>query len=155
MKKMAIISLIFCALVFGYEPTPAPPLDPNDVPFVYDPNLCPSEPISALVLPVGIGYIGQLKVTEPDGEPVSIIFSKSGDEASGIVVDEVPYYDIKDPNDDLGMARKYHFNWYWTPDVLGVHYVNVRVSDPYGAVDERTMVILVKENQPPVITGCR
>ena len=147
MIKIFTISLILCALM-----QPAPPLGPNDVPFVYDPNQCLSEPMAALIIPVGSTHTGEIKVTEPDGDPVTIILSDEN-----ITVDTEPFYDIKDPNDELGMARIYRYAWQWTPTIYdkGLHYINVRVSDPYEAFDERTMIILVKENQPPVITGCK
>lgn len=152
MVKFMLVSVILCALLFSYQPTPAPPLNPNDVPFIYDPNQCPSEPMIALIIRVGSAHVGEIEVTEPDGEPVTISLLP-GD----ITVDAIPYYDVKDPNDPLGMARIYRFNWRWTPAIAdaGLHYVNVRVSDQYDAFDERTMIILVKENRPPVITGCR
>jgi len=149
-KYLAI--LVLCSLSFGYQPTPAPPLDPNEVSFVYDPNQCLSEPIMALIIRVGEVHIGELKVTEPDGDPVTFILSNEN-----ITIDAEPYYDVKDPNDELGMARIYRFAWQWTPGSyeVGLHYINVRVCDPYEAFDERTMIILVKDNQAPVITGCK
>ena len=147
MIKTIILSLLFCALTFSYQPIPYPPLDPNEVPFTYDPNQCSSEPMIALII-----RVGEMKVTEPDGEPVTVTL-----DVNGVTVEIEPYYDVKDPNDELGMARLYRFAWQWTPTIYdkGLHYINIRVSDPYEAFDERTMIILVKENQPPVITGCR
>ena len=156
MIKIMVTGLILCVLMFSYQPTPSPPLDPNDVPFIYDPNQCPSEPMIALIIRVGSAHVGEIKVTEPDGDPVTISLM-NGDSESGIIVDSNPYYNEKDPNDPLGMARIYRFTWRWTPaiDDAGLHYINVRVSDQYYAFDERTMIVLVKENRPPVITGCK
>jgi len=97
--------------------------------------------------------VGEMKVTEPDGDPVTITL-----DVNNITVDAEPFYDIKDPNDELEMARIYRYAWQWTPTIYdkGLHYINIRVSDPYGyPFDERTMIILVKENQPLVITGCK
>ena len=154
--RVVVVSLILCVLLLGYQPTPSPPLDPNDVPFIYDPNQCPSDPMIALIIKVGSTHIGQIKVNEPDGDPVTISLI-TGDEDSGIIIESDPFYDAKDPNDPLKMGRIYRFEWQWTPTIndIGLHYINVRVSDQYDAFDERTMIILVKENQPPVITGCR
>ena len=156
MVKTMITGLMLCVLLFGYQPMPSPPLDPNDVPFIYDPNQCPSDPMIALIIQIGSTYIGEIKVTEPDGDPVTISLI-TGDEDSGIIIESDPFYDVKDPNDELGMARIYRFEWRWMPTIydIGLHYVNVRVSDQYDAFDERTMIVLVKENRPPVITGCR
>lgn len=164
MAKITIVILILCALLFGYQPAPIPPLDPNDVPFVYDPNQCPSEPMIALVIRVNSTHVGDIRVTEEDGDPVLVslvVGSVSGIEVP--YVDDkgfsIPTSDKKDPNDPSGMARIYHFQWQWTPtiDDVGLHYINVYVDDQYlyNNFDERTMIILVKENRPPVITGCR
>ena len=151
MVKSMLVSVILCALLFSYQPTPAPPLDPNDVPFIYDPNQCPSEPIVGLIIRVGSAHVGEFKVTDEDGDPVTITLTPDD-----LTVDAVPFYNEKDPNDPLGMARIYRFTWRWTPTIAeaGLHYVNVHVSDQYGAGIPRTMIILVKENRPPVITGC-
>ena len=154
MVKTMIVGLVLCLLTVGYDyqPTPSPPLDPNDVPFIYDPNQCLSEPMIALIIRVGSTHVGEIKVNEPDGDPVTITL-----DVNDIVVGSSPYYDVKDPNDPLGMGRIYRFQWSWTPTVnnVGLHYVNVKVADSYDAYDERTMIVLVKENRPPVITGCR
>ena len=152
MVKTMITGLVLCVLLIGYQPTPSPPLDPNDVPFIYDPNLCVNEPMAALIIRVGSAHVGEIKVNEPDGDPVVVrLFSEDA------TVGSTPYYDVKDPNDPLGMGRIYHFQWSWAPTAsdVGLHYISVRVSDPYGAFDERTIIVLVKENRPPVITGCR
>jgi len=156
MVKTMITGLVLCVLLLGYQPTPSPPLDPNDVPFIYDPNQCLSEPMIALIIRIGSAHVGEIKVIEPDGDPVTVSLM-TGDNESGIIVDSNPFYNVKDPNDPLGIARIYRFTWRWTPamDDEGLHYVNVRVSDQYDAFDERTMIVLVKENRPPVITGCR
>lgn len=150
MVRTGIAVLILSTMLFAYSPTPAPPL--SDAPFIYDPNQCLSEPMIALIIRVGETYGGEIKITEPDGDPVTISL-----DFNDIVVNSTPYYNIKDPNDPLGMARIYLYEWSWTPTVdnMGLHYINVRVSDQYSAFDERTMIILVKENRPPVITGCR
>ena len=154
MVRTMIVGLVLCLLTIGYDyqPAPSPPLDPNNVPFIYDPNQCLSEPMIALVIRVGTTHTGEIKVNEPDGDPVTITL-----DVNDIVINTYPYYDVKDPNDPLGMARIYRYEWNWTPTIndAGLHYVNVKVSDPYDAYDERTMIVLVKENRPPVITGCR
>lgn len=157
MVKTMITGLVLCVLLLGYQPTPSPPLDPNDVPFIYEPNQCPSEPMIALIIRVGMVHTGEIKVNEPDGDPVTVSFDPNEIEIPSYGGYSIPFYDVKDPNDSLGMARIYHFEWSWTPTEsnIGLHYINVRVADQYGAFDERTMIVLVKENRPPVITGCR
>jgi len=159
MARITIAILILSMLLFGYEPTPAPPLD--DAPFTYDPNQCLSEPMLALIIRVGSTHTGELKVTERDADPVLITFD--------IIDIRVPLSDVtpgyskisrseKDPDDPCGMSMIQYYEWSWTPGVsdIGLHYVNVKVCDGYlDGLDERTIIILVKENRPPVITGCR
>ena len=143
MLKTAVI-LMMAAMMF----TPAPVILPGD-PFNWDPASCPSSPMRALIIPVGTTYAGSLEVYEPDGESVTVLANK-------ITVDAIPIT-TKDPADPLGLAVTHTFNWGWTPAMadVGVHYINVQVSDPLGASDARTIVLLIKVNQPPVIIGCR
>jgi len=142
---MKILSLlIMLSLVF----TPAPVTRPGD-PFIFDPALCPSPAMLALVIPVGTAYNGQLDIYEPDGEDVTVTASKIAINASPIT--------LKDPSDPLGLAVEHTFDWSWSPVTtdIGLHYINVEVADPHGAKDARTLVLLIKVNSPPVITGCR
>ena len=142
MKILAL--LIMCTLIF----TPAPVLSPGD-PFIFDPALCPSPAMLAVVVPVGSTYAGKLDVYEPDGEDVTVL-------ASRIAVDSIPTT-VSDPADPLGLAVTHTFSWSYSPvtDDIGLHYVEVEVADPHGAKDARTLVLLIKVNSPPVITGCR
>lgn len=141
-KLLALLTL--CLLTF----TPAPVVVPG-VPFIFDPNSCPSDAMLAVIIPVGTAYAGSLDVYEADGEAVVVT-------ASDITIDAVPIT-IKDPNDPLGLAVTHTFNWGWTPVSadIGLHYIDVEVADPHGAKDSRTLVLLIKVNSPPVITGCR
>jgi len=128
--------------------TPAPVVLPGD-PFVFDPNQCLSPPMLAVAIPVGSTYDGQLEVYEPDGEPVTVLANK-------ITVVGEPVT-VKDVGDPLGLAVIHTFTWSWSPAAadIGLHYINVNVADPHGASDVRTLVLLIKVNQPPVIVGCR
>ncbi|MCJ7482647.1 MAG: hypothetical protein MUO31_06750 [Thermodesulfovibrionales bacterium] len=140
----ALVILILALLTF----VPTPVVVPGD-PFIFDPALCPSPAMLAVVVPVGGSYAGSLDVYERDGEGVVVTASK-------ITVDSVPIT-IKDSTDPLGLAVIHTFNWGWAPtiDDIGLHYINVVVSDPLGAKDARTLVLLIKVNSPPVIVGCR
>jgi len=153
MIKMLTI-LVLAAVMFA----PAPVIQPGD-PFVFDPNHCPSPAMLAVVIPVGVPYSGQLEVYEPDGELVTVVVSEdtgNGVPVSQITVDDIPVT-VKDTDDPLGLAVIHTFTWDWTPTMadIGLHYINVNVVDPHGAADDRTIVLLVKVNQPPIITGCR
>lgn len=140
------ITLITLVLLLSY--TPAPVVQPGD-PFVFDPNSCPSPAMGAFVVPVGTTYNGEFDVYESDGENVTVTADK-------IRIGQFPVT-VNDPNDPLGLAVKHTYKWWWSPQIadVGLHYVNVTVTDIYNAKDERTIVLLAKENKPPVFTGCR
>jgi len=146
------LAVLLGVLVFKYQPQRLPALDPNTVPFNYDPNLCLSEPFGYAVIPAGTTYENHFKVTEPEGELVTISVTTG----QNIVIEAKPYFNLYDPNDSLGISRKYRYRWHWTTtgNDIGLHYVNIRVTDSGGAYDERTFLILVKANQPPAILGC-
>ena len=153
MKLQTIcLALLLGFLALKYQPPRPPTLDPNTVPFNYDPNLCLSEPFGYAVIPAGTTYENHFKVTEPEGEPVTISVTTG----QNIVIEPKPYFKRYDPNDSLGISRIYRYRWRWTTteNDIGLHYVNIRVTDPEGAYDERTFLVLVKANHPPVIMGC-
>ncbi len=140
-------------LVFTYQPPRPPVLDPDTVPFHYDPNLCLSEPLGYAVIPAGTTYKNHFKVTEPEGSPVTISITTG----QNIIIESRPYENRFDPNDSLGKCKIYRYRWHWatTPNDIGLHYVNVRVTDAGGAYDERTFLVLVTEKQAPTgIVGC-
>lgn len=155
MKLQTIGLVVFMAvLVFRYEPVRPPALDPDTVPFNYDPNLCLSEPLAYAVIPAGATHEGDFKVTEPEGRPVTIYIIPD----RNIVIEPRPYFKRYDPNDPLAISRIYRYHWRWktTRNDIGLHYVNIRAEDPEGAYDERTFLILVREPEPPAgIIGCR
>ena len=139
-----LTAFILSSLLF----VPAPVVDSGD-PFIFDPNECDSPVMGAFVIPMGVTKTGILEVYEPDGEDVVVTAGK-------IVVSSVPTT-VKDGDDPLGLAVIHTFGWSWTPGEgdLGLHYVTVKVEDSHGASDERTLVLLIKVNKPPVIVGCR
>lgn len=152
--KLQTIGLVFLlgVLALKYQPPRPPTLDPNTVSFNYDHNLCLSEPFGYAIIPVGSTYENNFMVTEPEGEPVTISVTSG----QNIVIEPKPYFNRYDPNDSLGISRIYRYRWHWTTtrNDIGLHYVNFRVTDPRGAYDERTFLILVKEVQPSPIMGC-
>jgi hypothetical protein len=149
--KLQIVSLavLLSALACKYQPPQTltldqtPTLDWETVPFDYDSNLCIGEPLGYAVIPAGTTYEGHFKVTEFDGDPVTVSITTDQD----IVVESRPYFDLYDPNDSFGIRKIYRYHWRWatTYDDIGLHYVNVRAADPKGAYDERTFLVLVKE----------
>jgi hypothetical protein len=154
MKLQSIIlAVLSSSLVFTYDPPRPPVLDPNTVPFPYDPNLCQSEPLGYAVIAVGTTYKSDFKVTEPEGTHVTLSITTG----QNIVIEPKPYAKLFEPNDPQGKCKIYRFRWHWTPteNDIGLHYVNVRVTGATGSYDERTYLILVKKHlQPEGIMGC-
>ena len=140
-----LTSLVLSLLMFA----PAPIIQPGE-PFIFDPNQCPSPPMRALVIPPGFTYVGELDVYDGDGDPVTISANK-------ITVALQPKTSVKDPNDVLGLAVLHTFDWSWTPTLVdvGIHYIDIGISDPHEPGQSRTIVLLIKINQPPVIISCR
>lgn len=143
-----ILAVLSSLLIFSYEPPRPPALDPNKVPFSYDPNLCLSEPFGYAVITAGTTYENNFKVTEIEGNTVTLSITT----AQNIVIDPKPYAKLFDPNDPTGKCRIYRYRWRWTTtkNDIGLHYINFRATDDGGAYDERTFLILVKKNQSPV-----
>ena len=149
-----VLAVLSGFLVFTYQPPRPPVLNPETVPFSYDPNLCQSEPLGYAVIVAGTTYENNFKVTEPEGNPITISITTG----QNIVIEPKPYFNRFDPNDSLGKCKIYRYRWRWrtTPNDTGLHYVNIRVTDAGGAYDERTFLVLVKENLPPAgIIGCQ
>jgi hypothetical protein len=148
-----VLAVLSGFLVFTYQPSRPPVLNSETVPFSYDPNLCLSEPLGYAVIPAGTTYTNNFKATEPEGKPATISITTG----QNIVIESKPYENRFDPNDPQGKCKIYRYRWRWatTPNDIGLHYVNVRLTDAGGAYDERTFLVLVKENQPPAgIMGC-
>ena len=151
---VAVVVLLLCSVSISYEPHRAPVLNPADAVFPFDPNLCPSPAIRAVVIYVGVTYNGQMVVTEPEGEKVKFTAAK-------ITIYPNPVSSVIDANDQDptdGLAMIFTYDWSWTPTLAdaGINYINVKVADPIGGPkheDERTFVLLVVENLGPAFTN--
>jgi len=147
MSKL-LTRLLLSLLMF----TPAPEINPGE-PFVFDPALCPSSAMLAVIIPVGVTHNGELDVGEEDGESITFATSLITIDPIGVTV-----LDTSDPRFPNAVVHTH--KWTWTPDItnVGLNYINVKVMDSWGASDPnsiRTIVVLVKVNRPPVIVGCR
>ena len=117
--------------------TRPPALDPNDVPFVYDPNMCLSDVL---------GWV----VTEPN---TSVIWTMTAHNKYGLRVD------LYAPNTVIQRLAMYQdlegyvqeFQLAYTPETDGVHYIDVTATDLLGQQDSRTVLVLAVTEDPPVI----
>lgn len=144
-----LVVMLITGLVMGAERPPV--LEPNDVPFAYDPNSCPSPVMDWRITRMGTASI--YSISAHDEAAVAIVMS--GYIAGSDVL--VYYLDkAKDPN---GGWNQY-WNCAFTLNRTGVHYLEFTASDTIGREDRRTVLILSVEDDglfifpgaPPIIT---
>jgi len=132
MKKL-ILGLFIAFLMVN----PAPVVPPDGVTF--DPNDMPSPVMGVYEVYIDTPTTGYIDIYEPEGESITVTSD------GGLILSEYSH----DAND-------YVYKWTYVNSVAGIYGVNVKVLDPSGNEDNRTIVFgVIKKNQPPVITGCR
>ena len=157
-----IVLMMLAVMVFAYDP-PAGPV-PNNVPFLYDTAIQPA-PIGWAVINAGDLYNGQGIAYEPESEPISITIEIGpGNIIPATITSE--YLDPNDPgsidpNDATKIIRcsVYEYAWQWQTQLTdaGLHYLKItaaEAADP-NQKDERTFLVLVKADKPPVLGGCK
>lgn len=157
-----VVLIMFAVLVFAYDPPPGP--IPSNIPFLYDTAIQPT-PIGWAVVNAGAVYDGQGIAYEPEAEPVTVTIEVGpGNVIQATIISE--YDDPNDPgtidpNDPTKIIRckVYEYAWQWQTQLTdaGLHYLKITVAeaaDP-GQKDERTFLVLVKADKPPVLGGCK
>jgi hypothetical protein len=136
-----IVAILLSALTF----IPAPEIQPGD-PFDFDPALCPSSPVKAIIVRTNVVYNGEIDAYDKDGDDITFVTNK-------IVIDPNYVNEVADPNDPQSKKRTYKYTYLAVVD--GLHYENVAIADKYESGQPRTIVFLSVTNTPPVISGCR
>ena len=132
MKKL-ILGLFIAFLLVN----PAPVVPPDGVTF--DPNDMPYPVMGVYEVYIDTPITGYIDIYEPEGESITVTSD------GGLILSEYSH----DAND-------YVYKWTYVNSVAGIYGVNVKVLDPSGNEDNRTIVFgVLKKNKPPVITGCR
>ena len=133
---MKMIKAVFLLLLVApvWAAVLPPELEPADVPFAYEPNMCTS-PVMAWV------------ITEPN---IANIYSVGYHDNRGLSVDLT----ANDPNGPEILIQKLDrykgptggWNQYWqcmfTISDEGVHYVELETVDKIGRIDSRTLLVL-------------
>ncbi len=148
MKKllmiMIVVCLVCCVDVFGRTFVVAgcnspPTLDPNDVPFDYEPNDAPERLIAWAEILVLQEYTFEAFTCDPETDPVFTFPTYQ------------PYGMVWDMNTGI-------YTWTPQPSQIGVHWVAIEATDepPEGSTpksDYVSMVINVvpRPNEKPVI----
>ena len=120
MRNRIIIFLVII-LVIGFllhAATVRPPvLDPNDVPFAYDPNKCLSEPLEWIQVAPGSLCTGDLHATDDDGDDV--FFALLSGPSGVLITKGISIPDANDPN-----AMVHYMTWSWpVPMAMAVEYI--------------------------------
>jgi len=146
--RTRILVILGIIIVIGFLLSAAirpPALDPNDVPFPYDPNKCLSEPLDWLQVAPGSICVGDLHATDDDGDDV--FFALLSGPAGVSIQKGISIPDANDPN-----AMVHYMTWSWSvPAAVGVYYLNFQAMDIMGGTDERTILVNVRTNVPPVL----
>jgi len=133
-------------LIIMLAATRPPELGPDEIPFAYDPNLCPSpllayvisEPNLSVVYAVGAhnkwGLDIELDVVNANGQLIDIVVQKLGR--------------AKDPQG--GWNQYWQFAW-TPPPVEMVHYLEIVVTDKVGRTARRTLLVYAVHDDTPFI----
>jgi hypothetical protein len=141
---LAILTLVTCKCSAANPMPPAP--EPNDVPFAYDPNLCPSPVFDWVVTSPGTSLAYEFAVitrTSLDVNDVNIpaLRTQQGDQYTWQVFE-------KKQGPDYWVQR---VGLFWTPFDSQVHYLNIIVTIANGASDARTLLVMVQADDIPRI----
>lgn len=117
-----------------------PPV-PNDVPFQFDPNLCPSPVMDWVIADANISLVCAVRVHNKYGLRVNLTVN-----FTDILVDRIDT--TKDPNG--GWNQSFQFAW-TPPPIEEIHYLGIVATDAAGRQDRRTLLIYVVYDDAPVI----
>lgn len=136
MKTLLLITMI--AVV-------RPPV-PTDMPFIYDVNQCPVEPMDWAVVEPNMSIIYQGTVTN-----------------RGLMVD-VRAVNLTEPNDYMlvefdsaekapGGFYKRHFSFNFVPQPIErVNYIQITATDRAGRTDSRMLLVYAIRDEPPILS---
>ena len=147
-RIIVVLGIILLIGVLVAQTIRPPALDPSDVPFPYDPNLCLSEPLEWGQARPGNIYVGDLHATDDDGDDVFFTLLSG---PPGVTIQTG--ISVPDANDlNWPDAMVHYMTWSWqVPEAIGVYYFNFQAIDEMGGTDERTIIINVRTNVPPVL----
>lgn len=133
--KTLLLALILSGTVYAIERPPVP----TDVPFAWDPNLCPSPAFDWMVVTVGESIVYTFHVVNLFGEDVILTTSDPN----------ITSYRLDKTNE--GEYWLQTFQLFFTSFSSGLNYINLNVVDQYERSDDRTLLIMVLTDDPPII----
>ena len=142
-KRISILLLIFILNITAWSVERPPIMEPNNVPFVYEPNLCLSPVMAWIIAEPNISTIYGVGSHNKWGLSTELtIVDPAGGE---VIIQKLGKY--KDP---AGGWNQY-WQFMFTMSVEGVHYLELTVTDKVGRTDCRTLLVLVTKDDTPFI----
>ena len=122
-----------------------PPV-PTDMPFAFDPNLCPSPILDWIIVEPNLSLVYAIGVHNRFGMTIEIDVIGTGGDPIETLVDALG----KSPDPDGGWNQ--YFQIAWTPPAgEGLHYLEIRARDIVGRQDRRTLLVYTVADDAPFI----
>ena len=135
-----VVVLLMLLTVPAWSVTRPPDLEPNDVPFAYEPNLCTSPVMDWAYAQPNLASIYSIGSHNKWGMDTEITVNDAN-----IIIQKLDK--VKDP--DGGWNQYFQIMFAYSVD--GVHYIEITVTDKIGRSDSRTLLVLVVSNDPPFV----
>lgn len=138
-KVAIVVAILAISSVELYGQRP-PALDPNDVPFAFDPNNCTGDLLTYVVTDPNVSVISTIRAHNKGGWMTELDIVKCDGTPTDSVIQRATARPVKDPNG--GWTQE--FTWGWTPPGEGVYYLEFRLSTrgkPDWKGDVRTILI--------------
>ena len=139
MKRLIEIGLVLITSM-AWGATVPPELNPADVPFAYEPNLCLSSVMDWQIVEPGIAAIYSVGSHNKWGLDTEMTTNDSG-----ILIQKLEK--TKDPEGGWNQW----FQCMFTYSAEGVHYVNFTTTDKKGRTESRTLLVLAVSDDTPFI----
>lgn len=149
-KLLVVLAILAVLSVKSYGLRP-PPMDPNDVPFAFDPNNFASDLLSYVVTDSNVSVISTIRAHNKGGWLTDLYIAMCDGSPTDSVIQRVTARPVKDPNG--GWIQE--FTWGWTPPGEGVYYLEFRLSTrgkPGWKGDVRTILVYAYGEDIPYLT---
>jgi hypothetical protein len=152
---MNVLTTALVILMSIYGPDPVPDSPVPEVPFPYDPNLVQSPVFDSEISTPGSTLTYQFAVVSEKGVnvPLSGVEIFDGNTPLNVtIIKEEPNQTTVDVNSVAVNVTVQPFSILWTPLREGVVYLNIRTTNIVGRSDERTLLILLidDDDQPHI-----
>lgn len=152
MRKLTLLLIVLFLAISSVGATRPDPLDPNSVPFGFDPNLCSGDLLGYVAVEVNMTVISTVYAYNKGGWRTELDIAMGDGSVTDAVITRTTARPIKDPNG--GWIQE--FQWGWTAPQEGIFYLEFRLSTqgkPTWKSDIRTILVYAYvEDQPWLYT---